>query len=117
MFRRCLFRGGSDVMAAIGGIDMALWDIAGKAANQPVYQLLGGPTRERVRVYAHLGGETPEAMADNARDLLGRVIRRSGSTPSGRSSIQPCRVTRPSSARPSATPKRSERRQVLRSTS
>ena len=56
MFRRCLFRGGSDVMAAIGGIDMALWDIAGKAANQPVYQLLGGPTRERVRVYAHLGG-------------------------------------------------------------
>ena len=72
MFRRCLFRGGSDVMAAIGGIDMALWDIAGKVANQPVYQLLGGPTRERVRVYAHLGGETPEAMVDNARGLLGQ---------------------------------------------
>ena len=70
MFRRCLFRGGSDLMAAIGGIDMALWDIAGKAANLPVYKLLGGPTRDQVRVYAHLGGETPEAMADNARGLL-----------------------------------------------
>lgn len=57
-------------MAAIGGIDMALWDIAGKAANLPVYKLLGGPTRDQVRVYAHLGGETPEAMADNARGLL-----------------------------------------------
>jgi galactonate dehydratase len=66
MFRRCLFRGGSDAMAALGGIDMAVWDIAGKAAGLPVHKLIGGPTRDQIRVYAHLGGETPEIMAENA---------------------------------------------------
>ena len=48
--------------AAVSAIEVALWDIAGKAANLPVYKLLGGPTRDQVRVYAHLGGETPEAI-------------------------------------------------------
>ena len=67
MFRRCLFRGGPDTMAAIGAIDMALWDIKGKAAGLPVYSLLGGPTREKVRLYAHLHGDTPEELADHAR--------------------------------------------------
>ena len=66
MFRRCLFRGGSDAMAALGAIDVALWDIAGKAAGMPVYQLLGGPTRDRIRVYVHLDGASPEEMADDA---------------------------------------------------
>jgi len=67
MFRRCLFRGGSDTMAAIGAIDMALWDIKGKAAGQPIYSLLGGPTRDKVRVYAHLRGDLPQELADHAR--------------------------------------------------
>jgi galactonate dehydratase len=66
MFRRCLFRGGADIMAAIGAIDMALWDIKGKALGVPVYELLGGPTRERVRVYTHLGGRSPEELAEQA---------------------------------------------------
>ncbi|MBT4126307.1 MAG: galactonate dehydratase [Chloroflexi bacterium] len=66
MFRRQLFRGGSDMMAAIGAIDIALWDIKGKALNKPVYELLGGPTREKVRLYTHLGGNTPEALAEEA---------------------------------------------------
>ena len=70
MFRRCLFRGGSDAMAAIGAIDVALWDIAGKAAGLPVHRLLGGPTRERVRVYVHLVGDSPEEMAENAVRLV-----------------------------------------------
>ena len=67
MFRRCLFRGGADVMAAIGAIDIALWDIKGKALGKPVYELLGGPTREKVRLYTHLGGNTPQALATDAR--------------------------------------------------
>ncbi len=66
LFRRCLFRGGADVMAAIGALDMALWDIKGKALGKPVYELLGGPTREKVRLYTHLRGGTPTALADHA---------------------------------------------------
>lgn len=67
MFRRCLFRGGSDVMAAIGAIDIALWDIKGKALGVPVYELLGGPTRDKVRLYTHLGGSTTQELAEQAK--------------------------------------------------
>ena len=42
-FRRCIFRGGADVMSAIGAIDIALWDIKGKVFGSPVYELIGGP--------------------------------------------------------------------------
>jgi galactonate dehydratase len=72
MFRRCLFRGGSDTMAAIGAIDIALWDIKGKAAGLPVYSLLGGPTREKVRVYTWLRGDEPDELADYARACVER---------------------------------------------
>lgn len=65
-FRRCLFRGGADVMSAIGAIDIALWDIKGKVLGAPVYELIGGPTREKVRLYTHLGGTTPEELAAQA---------------------------------------------------
>ena len=67
MFRRSLFRGGADIMAAIGAIDIALWDIKGKAYGKPVYELLGGPTREKVRLYTHLGGSTPQELAAEAK--------------------------------------------------
>jgi len=67
MFRRQLFRGGSDMMSALGAIDIALWDIKGKSLNKPVYELLGGPTREKVRLYTHLGGTTPETLAEEAK--------------------------------------------------
>ncbi|MFW6174374.1 MAG: galactonate dehydratase [Chloroflexota bacterium] len=70
MFRRCLFRGGPDAMSAIGAIDMALWDIKGKAAGLPVYALLGGPVRDRVRVYRHMQGATPDELAAEARRLV-----------------------------------------------
>ena len=70
MFRRTVFRGGADPMAAIGAVDMALWDIAGKLANLPSYKLLGGPTREKVRVYTPIDGSSPEEMADQAREKV-----------------------------------------------
>jgi galactonate dehydratase len=67
MFHRNIFRGGADSMAAIGAIDIALWDIAGKLAGLPVYKMLGGPTRDRIWLYPHIGGRTPEAMAEAAQ--------------------------------------------------
>jgi len=53
MYRHAFYRGGPVLTSAISGIDMALWDIKGKALGVPVYELLGGPTRSRIRVYAH----------------------------------------------------------------
>lgn len=67
MFRRNIFRGGADSMAALGAVDMALWDIAGKLAGMPVYRMLGGPQRDKVRVYTHINSLTPEALADEAQ--------------------------------------------------
>ena len=61
---------GPAAWSALSGIDHALWDIAGKAAGVPVYRLFGGPTRERVRVYHGVRGDTPEACAENAQELL-----------------------------------------------
>ncbi|MEZ6060167.1 MAG: galactonate dehydratase [Planctomycetaceae bacterium] len=54
MYRHAFYRGGPILTSAISGIDMALWDIKGKLLGVPVYELLGGPTRHRVRVYAHV---------------------------------------------------------------
>src|SRR5210317_2424252 len=64
MYRHAFYRGGPVLTSAISGIDMALWDIKGKALGVPVYELLGGPTRKRVRVYAHAG--TPQSIREAA---------------------------------------------------
>jgi galactonate dehydratase len=55
IYRHAFYRGGPILTSALSGIDMALWDIKGKALGVPVYELLGGPTRTRVRAYAHAG--------------------------------------------------------------
>src|SRR5579884_3019658 len=60
IYRHAFYRGGPILTSALSGIDMALWDIKGKALGVPVYELLGGPTRDRVRVYAHAG--TPDRI-------------------------------------------------------
>jgi galactonate dehydratase len=60
IYRHAFYRGGPILTSALSGIDMALWDIKGKALGVPVYELLGGPTRQRVRVYAH--ARSPEAI-------------------------------------------------------
>jgi galactonate dehydratase len=62
IYRHAFYRGGPILTSALSGIDMALWDIKGKALGVPVYELLGGPTRQRVRVYAH--ARTPDAMRE-----------------------------------------------------
>lgn len=58
-------------MSALSGIDQALWDIKGKVAGLPVVDLLGGRFRDRVEVYTHFGGQTPEACAAMAKRLVG----------------------------------------------
>jgi galactonate dehydratase len=63
------FPGGSVVYSALSGIDHALWDLKGRVLNTPVYQLLGGKCRERIRVYQNPGGRTPEQTAENALRL------------------------------------------------
>ena len=59
------FRGAA-IMAAISAIDVALYDIAGKYFQVPVYRLLGGKCRDKVRVYNHTAGQTEEQLVENA---------------------------------------------------
>jgi galactonate dehydratase len=66
------FPGGSVVNAAISGIEHALWDIKGKAYGVPVYQLIGGKCRDKVRVYQSVHGRTPEQMAKSAAALVAK---------------------------------------------
>jgi galactonate dehydratase len=61
------YRGGPVLSSAVAGIDQALWDIAGKAYGAPVFGLLGGPVRDKARVYTWIGGDEPEQVADQAR--------------------------------------------------
>jgi len=68
LYRGPYWRRGPVTMAAIGAVDVALWDIKGKALNTPVYNLLGGKSRERVLVYAHANGrDIDAALEDVAR--------------------------------------------------
>lgn len=62
IYRHAFYRGGPVLTSALSGIDQALWDIKGKLLGVPVYELLGGPTRQRIRVYAHAG--TPELIRE-----------------------------------------------------
>jgi galactonate dehydratase len=81
MHRQYFWRGGITNYTAMSGIDQALWDIKGKEAGKPVCELLGGPVRETLRLYDHLGGGSlegmyktgePEAFAELARASVAR---------------------------------------------
>ena len=70
LHRHGFWRGGVVLTSAISAIEQALWDIKGKQLRVPVYELLGGPTRRRVRLYTHCGGPTPEEAAERALALV-----------------------------------------------
>ena len=65
MVRGTFWSAGQVIMSAVAGIDIALWDLKGKRLGAPVYDLLGGPTRERVRVYRHLAGDSAEELVED----------------------------------------------------
>jgi galactonate dehydratase len=70
MYRGGFYRGGEILMSAISGIEQALWDIKGKALGVPVYELLGGAVRDKMRVYAWIGGDNPSEAADSAKTRI-----------------------------------------------
>jgi galactonate dehydratase len=67
MYRWTHFRGAA-IMGALSAIDIALWDIAGKYFGVPAYQLLGGKTRDKARVYYHVFGDTKEKLIEGCRE-------------------------------------------------
>jgi galactonate dehydratase len=70
MYRHTFYRGGEILTSALSGVEQALWDIYGKMMGVPVYKLLGGPTRDKIRIYGTAGGRTPEAAAQSTREAV-----------------------------------------------
>lgn len=69
---RSFFRGGPINGTIVSGLEMALWDIKGKAFNVPVYELLGGAARDIIKVYSWIGGDRPSEVAEQAQDRFDR---------------------------------------------
>jgi galactonate dehydratase len=70
MYRSGFYRGGPILMSAMAGIDQALWDIKGKQQGEPVYEMLGGASRDRIRLYQWAGGDRPKEIAAEANRLV-----------------------------------------------
>src|SRR5262245_8642343 len=75
MYQSSYWRNGPVLMNALSGVDAALWDIKGKRAGMPLYQLLGGKCRTAVPVYRHASGKTMEEVADKARQFMAEGAR------------------------------------------
>ncbi len=70
IYRAGFYRGGGVMMSALSGIDQALWDIKGKSLGVPVYELLGGACRDRMKVYSWIGGDRPSDTGAAAKAKL-----------------------------------------------
>jgi len=66
MYRNTFYRGGIVLVSAISGIEQALWDIKGKALGAPIYELMGGVYRSKIRIYGHCWGATTEKIITRA---------------------------------------------------
>ena len=69
MYRAGFYRGGPILMSAIAGIDQALWDIKGKYYGAPIYQLIGGKARDKMKVYSWIGGDRPADVGRAAKQM------------------------------------------------
>lgn len=108
MYNFTRFPGGAVINAAISGIEHALWDIAGKAAGLPVYMLLGGKCRDKVRVYQGVSGKTPAELGGNARAMIakyGYTALKMAPHPPGSQSMRYNAVTRAAGQRAEAARK------------
>ncbi|KAI4125042.1 MAG: hypothetical protein LQ347_005506 [Umbilicaria vellea] len=70
VYRLSFYRGGPVIQSALSGIDIALWDLKARRLNVPLYQLLGGRVRNKVRVYAWIGGDRPRDVEVAAKERL-----------------------------------------------
>jgi galactonate dehydratase len=69
MYRHAFWRGGPVLCGALSGVEQALWDVKARALGVPVYELLGGRYRDKIKVYTWIGGDTPERCAEQALAL------------------------------------------------
>ena len=91
LYRDAYWRGGAVLMSAISGIEMALWDIKGKALGVPVYQLLGGKMRDDVRIYVNgwfAGATEPEQFGEKAAEAVKRGVTAMKWDPFGKSFLE-----------------------------
>jgi galactonate dehydratase len=75
MYKHAFYRGGPILTSALSGVEQALWDLSGKALGVPVYKLLGGPVRDRIKIYGHCHGATPAEAGARAKELVAKGFR------------------------------------------
>ena len=91
IYRDAYWRGGAVLMSALSAVEMALWDILGKSLNVPVYQLLGGKTNDRCRIYVNgwfAGAKTPEEFGEKAKQAVKRGVTAMKWDPFGKNYLQ-----------------------------
>src|SRR5919199_3995271 len=70
MYKHAFYRGGEILTSALSGVEQALWDCYGKLVGLPVYKLLGGRRRDKIRIYGTAGGRDPESAAQSVREAV-----------------------------------------------